>query len=149
MKIFWPQKKKRLFSPWQVKSKKKVLFHSIQTISLSATQYAIVFQSLQLQSHLHVGLYFWEIGSVLCGPYGLWCLKLACCQYSFIRFFLACFPYVFPIAVLPLDAQGYWRILNFMSTSKSKIRCATPQNLQLQIKSVLVHQWRKEISQCL
>lgn len=44
------------FLAWQLK-RKKVLFHSVQTISQSAAQYAIVFQSLQLQSLLHVGLY--------------------------------------------------------------------------------------------
>lgn len=133
------------------KKKKKTLFHSVQTVALSATQYAIVFQSLQLQSPLHVGLYLWQVVSVLCSLYSLRCLKLACCLHSFIWALSACFPYVLSIALLLLDALGYWRILKFMPISNSQIRYAAPQNLQLQIKSVLIQQWstRKKISQCL
>lgn len=110
------------FFPLAVEKKKKSLFHRVlwnnsQTISQSTTQYAVVFQSPQLQSPLHVGLYLWQVGSVLSCLYSLWRLKLACCLHSFIWALSACFPYVLFIALLPLDGLGYSSILKFMYPS--------------------------------
>lgn len=141
------------FFPLTVEKKKKrrayfTVYKPLHWVLLSMQ---LFFQSLQLQLPLHVGLHLWQVVSVLCSLYSLWCLKLACCLHSFIWSLSACFPYVLSIALLLLDALGYWRILKFMPISNSQIRYAAPQNLQLQIKPVLIQQWstRKKISQCL